>query len=832
MLCLRTFGGLTLEQSGRSLDGAATQRRRLALLAVIAATRTPVSRDRLLTFFWPEWDEERARAALKQALYALRRDLSERDLVLGTTELRLNPDVIRSDVQDFHAALRQGDVAAAAALYRGPLLDGVHIRGAAGFEEWLELERRQLAELHVGALQRLAADADARGDLPDSIAWWRRCALADPLRTDTATALMDALWRSGDAPAALRHAAVHSALVEEEIGEAAAAPVAELAHRIRHAATGARPPVQQTSETLPVLNNVQHPDPEPGTAVRSVDTLLASGGARRRRPAGLRLAAGLAVVVAVAALLVLVRPDATAERIAVLPFANETGDASYDAAGRMMADWLTQGIAQIGVVETVDFRTVLRLADASAQRPRTAGIAAFPASLGATVFVQGTLYLEGDQLVVQTRLVRGADGAILRQIDPVRGGVGEEMALAEGVRQGVIGTVAATFAPRFTAWEQSLSRAPRYDAYVEFVTGLEKAATWDGTGALPHFLEAARLDTTFVQATLFALEVGGQRVRRDSLLAHALRHRDRLTTFDRLSLERQQFQQQHDFEGMYRTSRRLLALAPASLEAAYWHAMDATSTNRFDAAIAALHSVDPRGWLADGWVLERLDLDAHHYAGDFAGELVELERWKAKKSRGYEACSFGYRVLAALGREAALDSAIATCLGLPDAVVPGSAWLTAGVELRVHGHTAAAHRAFRKAAAWYESQGEEWQNSRALAMIDFNLGQWQALLDRQRELLSRTPGDARDYARMAAAAAHLGDHDTARQWAMHVEQMGEFPIDQAIIAAALGEHGRAVDFLRRAIANGIVPARQFHTQPGLDPLRGYPPFDALIQPRR
>src|ERR1044071_10073860 len=76
MLLLRTFGGLSLENGGRPIIGAAGQRRRLAVLAVLAAAGdTPVSRDRLCALFWPDSDAERARGALKQALYALRRDV-------------------------------------------------------------------------------------------------------------------------------------------------------------------------------------------------------------------------------------------------------------------------------------------------------------------------------------------------------------------------------------------------------------------------------------------------------------------------------------------------------------------------------------------------------------------------------------------------------------------------------------------------------------------------------------------------------------------------------------------------------------------------------------
>jgi DNA-binding SARP family transcriptional activator len=84
VLRLRTFGGLGVESDNGSLGGAATQRKPLALLALLAATgERPISRDKLLAYLWPESDPEHARNALRQCLYALRRDLKAADLLVG-----------------------------------------------------------------------------------------------------------------------------------------------------------------------------------------------------------------------------------------------------------------------------------------------------------------------------------------------------------------------------------------------------------------------------------------------------------------------------------------------------------------------------------------------------------------------------------------------------------------------------------------------------------------------------------------------------------------------------------------------------------------------------
>src|SRR5438477_11027349 len=106
MLRLTTFGGLALSRDGVALTGAAAQRSRLSLLAVLAtAGPTGFSRDKLLLHLWPESDEERARHALKQAVYTVRHDLGIDDVIAGTASLSLNPQVISSDVRDFETAI-------------------------------------------------------------------------------------------------------------------------------------------------------------------------------------------------------------------------------------------------------------------------------------------------------------------------------------------------------------------------------------------------------------------------------------------------------------------------------------------------------------------------------------------------------------------------------------------------------------------------------------------------------------------------------------------------------------------------------------------------------
>src|SRR5580765_6629625 len=123
MLFLKTFGGLSVEIDGVPGTGAGQRRKTLALLALLAAAgRRGVSRDKLTAYIWPESDTEHARNLLKQACYALRRDLHAPELFLGAVELRTNPEVITSDIGMLEDAFASGDAARAVANYTGPFL--------------------------------------------------------------------------------------------------------------------------------------------------------------------------------------------------------------------------------------------------------------------------------------------------------------------------------------------------------------------------------------------------------------------------------------------------------------------------------------------------------------------------------------------------------------------------------------------------------------------------------------------------------------------------------------------------------------------------------------
>src|SRR5262245_8443380 len=134
---LRTFGGLRVTSpEGTTVTGPGAQRRRLALLALLAsAGDRGQTRDTLVGYLWGDSTEDNARHSLEEALHKLRTTFGKDLVTRAGASLCLNPSIMRSDVATFQDAVQRGDADAAVSVYTGPFLSGIH-DDAPEFEQW------------------------------------------------------------------------------------------------------------------------------------------------------------------------------------------------------------------------------------------------------------------------------------------------------------------------------------------------------------------------------------------------------------------------------------------------------------------------------------------------------------------------------------------------------------------------------------------------------------------------------------------------------------------------------------------------------------------------
>jgi TolB-like protein/Tfp pilus assembly protein PilF len=255
-LQLRTLGGLALERAREQVGVPVTQRKALALLALLAsAGARGASRDKLLALLWPEASSDRAPHRLTQLLYSLRRDLAVPDLFLGATELRLNPTALACDRNVFSAALGSDDLEGAVAAYTGPFLDGFYLSDAPEFERWVEQERAELARRYAEALEGLARGAAGKGDYEAAARCWRELARGDPLNSRVAAAYVEGAAAAGDRAAALRAAQAHETLLRRELNVEPTASFRAAVERVRTGAVASSVEAPTASiAVLPFLN--------------------------------------------------------------------------------------------------------------------------------------------------------------------------------------------------------------------------------------------------------------------------------------------------------------------------------------------------------------------------------------------------------------------------------------------------------------------------------------------------------------------------------------------------------------------------------------------------
>lgn len=166
-----------------------------ALAALALAPGGVLTRSALAGLLWSDRGEEQARDSLRQALASLRRAAAVYDpspIEADRDQITLRLDRCKIDVLSFQSLAMEGEQkakAAAAALYEGPLLDGLSINDAA-FQDWLTRERARIDALAAGTFEWLlfSSNADPAGE--EYLAWSNSLAEIDELSEPAARARM------------------------------------------------------------------------------------------------------------------------------------------------------------------------------------------------------------------------------------------------------------------------------------------------------------------------------------------------------------------------------------------------------------------------------------------------------------------------------------------------------------------------------------------------------------------------------------------------------------------------------------------------------------------
>src|SRR5437899_10068977 len=208
MIRLRLLGTVDLRDSqGRELGAVLRRPKLLALLGylTVARPRGLQRRDTLVALLWPELDHAHARNALSQAVHALRQALGHAALLArGEEELGVSEEGLGCDVREFETALEAGRAEQALELYRGGLLNGLHVSGVPEFERWLDEERERLRRRACEAAQLVTDREAAAGNQVGAARWALRLTELSPFDETAVRGLVELLDRMGDRAGAVR----------------------------------------------------------------------------------------------------------------------------------------------------------------------------------------------------------------------------------------------------------------------------------------------------------------------------------------------------------------------------------------------------------------------------------------------------------------------------------------------------------------------------------------------------------------------------------------------------------------------------------------------------
>jgi TolB-like protein/DNA-binding SARP family transcriptional activator len=783
---LRTLGGLTLERDGLALPAAASQPRKLALLALVAASGTAgggIARDRVLGLLWPELTQARARHALAQLRYAIGRDLGGDPFVPGR-DLRLDPGLVVSDRESLEAAVAVGDAERVAQLYRGPWLDGFFLSNAPEFERWMEEERGSLHTRVVATLRRAAREAATGADPEIAADRWGSLLAVEPMDAEGAVQRMRALVRIGDRSGAIAVARAHREARARELQLPPDPAVSQLEAQLLDEARRVVPPALPTPEGRapvapePTVTRTDRPD---GVAVPP----LTRRAPRRRIAwgAGVAVGAALGAAVLAAALADADRPAATAapsadgagsdsappapasaRSVAVMRFRSigETPEDRYFADG--VSEEIIQTLARLDGVH-VSSRSSSFALSTDTLTARDVG-----RRLGVETLVEGSVRRERDRLRLSVRLIDAANG-YTRWSETFDRPATDVFAVQEAIARAIAGALRVRLAegtpliaPQRTTdpqtydlylrgrylWWNSASERGVQESVREFRRALARDSTfapaWVGL-ADAHFELTAFHDvapravvSTARAALLRALAL-------DSTLADVHASLGYLHTFH-----------DRDWAAAESRFRRALALDPRHGRAHLWYAWMLAARARHAEALREIRvarSLEP----LDPLIAVRVGT-MRYLAGDAEGAASECRR-VAEESRGF---AIAHRQLG----EALLQQ-------------PGQA--VAGVS------------ALRRAAALSPT-------TETRARLAYGLARAGAVADARRLLAELEQG---------AAQAYVS------------------PLERARVLVGLGERERALDLLERAYDAGASTLVLLAVDPAFAPLRPEPRFRSLLR---
>lgn len=577
MVKLQLFGGLTLHDRSGPMEGRIVQKRRLALLALLAnADSQGVSRERIAAYFWPDHSTAQARRRVADALYVIRQELGQDVLSVRGDHVYLSTEVVESDVAGVRDALKHNKADRVLDGAGGRFLEGFHLPDAAAFMLWVDTERQRWQQQIITCLLTAAEALMAGGQTAQARPYCERVVLLDPYDARAMAMLLRVLQADGQTGAAIQAGEQFQERLQEELELSPAAAVAEALSELRQ-----RPATAYQSHSSLVSSSA---------TPHRISPLADDVPSRVPRAKWNPLWLGMGSIAVFAALVfgvwVFVQPArvASAERtnsVVVFPFVNHTGNEALASVGAMTTDGLLRGFVQVPELVAMDGR----FSQSEAETPNTLAHAQTVAQdLAAKTLVWGTYYQEQDSLFLQANLMQLPDGEVLHTLTEGTT-LQTPMRAVEQLRTRVTGALATLFDTRINDLVAQAAHLPDFDTYRRFVVAQAHVWRAEYEEALPLLEAVVQADSAFVPAKVYltyAYGYIGHGANTDALIAELQKGYWKLSPLEQAHVDRLEGYNTVNPRQIFEASKRIQTLTPRSERGAWFVAASATINGAFD----------------------------------------------------------------------------------------------------------------------------------------------------------------------------------------------------------------------------------------------------------
>ena len=182
------------------------------------------------------------------------------------------------------------------------------------------------------------------------------------------------------------------------------------------------------------------------------------------------------------------------DRTAIMIFENATGIEEHEVIGKMISDWVTQGLIETGETQVVSSASIR-------QQIATAGFGmsnkkAVSEKLNAEKVIDGRYYVQGDNIIIQGRIDNVKTGETIHAFSPIQGKLNEALETVELFKQKVLG-----YWVNKNWSETSQDDPPTFNSYKHLIFAQDNWAS-DDSLVMHHLDMAIKEDDSFAEPWL------------------------------------------------------------------------------------------------------------------------------------------------------------------------------------------------------------------------------------------------------------------------------------------------------------------------------------------